>query len=65
MNSNNLKFIRKEKRFTITELARRTKLSRVTITNIENQKVTPRVDTAFKIARELDVDVTKIFFEKM
>lgn len=65
MNSNNLKFIRKEKRFTITELARRTKLSRVTITNIENQKVTPRVDTAFKIARELDVEVTKIFFEKM
>lgn len=62
MNSNNLKKIRKKQRYTVSELARRTNLSRVTITNIENQKVTPRIDTAFLIAQELGVDVTSIFF---
>lgn len=63
MVSNNLKEIRKKRGISISELARRTKLSRMTISNIENLNIIPMVDTAIFIARELEVDITSIFFE--
>lgn len=63
MISNNLKNIRKRRGISIAELARRTDLSRMTISNIENQKVIPKIDSAICIARELDVAFSSIFFE--
>ncbi|GEM_PF-4259428 len=63
MISNDLKNIRKRRGISIAELARRTNLSRMTISNIENQKVIPKIDSAISIARELDVAFSSIFFE--
>ena len=63
MISNMLKEIRKKRGITVSELARRTKLSRMTIANIENRKVIPNLDSAIAISRELDEQVSDIFFE--
>lgn len=63
MVTNDLKSIRKKRGISIAELARRTNLSRMTIFNIENKNVVPKIDTALSIARELEVDITSIFFE--
>ncbi|MEA0554169.1 helix-turn-helix transcriptional regulator [Lysinibacillus irui] len=63
MISNELKNVRKKRGISIAELARRTNLSRMTISNIENQNAIPKIDTAFSLARELEVDITSIFFE--
>lgn len=62
MISNKAKIIRIERGMTISELARRTGLSRVTITNVENSLVIPSLDTAFLIAKELGKDINEIFF---
>ena len=63
MISNDLKNIRKKRGISVAELARRTNLSRMTISNVENQNAIPKIDTAISIARELEVDITSIFFE--
>lgn len=63
MISNKVKEVRLKRGMPIAELARRTKLSRVTITNIENNKVIPSLETAFVIARELEREISDIFFE--
>ena len=62
MISNKAKNIRIERGMTISELARRTGLSRVTITNVENSLVIPSLDTAFLIAKEIGKDINEIFF---
>lgn len=62
MISNKAKIIRIERGMTISELARRTGLSRVTITNVEHSLVIPSLDTAFLIARELGKEINEIFF---
>lgn len=63
MISNDLKNIIKKRGISVAELARRTNLSRMTISNVENQNAIPKIDTAISIARELEVDITSIFFE--
>lgn len=63
MISNILKDIRKKRGISISELARRTRLSRMTITNIENKKVIPNLESAILITRELDEKIDDIFFE--
>lgn len=62
MVSNELYSVRKKRGIAVSELARRTGLSRMTITNIEKNRVVPNIETAFLIARELEVDINKIFF---
>ena len=63
MISNKVKEVRTKRGMPISELARRTKLSRVTIANVENKAVIPSLETAILIARELDCSVSDIFFE--
>lgn len=63
MISNKVKEVRIKRGMPISELARRTNLSRVTITNIENKKVIPSLESALLISRELDYSVDDIFFE--
>ena len=46
----------------ISELSRRTGLSRVTIADIENGKSDPKVKTALKICKALNEDPNDIFF---
>lgn len=62
MVSNIVKDIRIKRGMSISELARRTKLSRVTISNVENKMVVPSLETALLISRELERGVEKIFF---
>ncbi len=63
MISNRVKEIRKKRGMSISELARRTSLSRVTIMNVENKEVIPSLETALLISRELDREIGDIFFE--
>lgn len=63
MISNKVKEIRKKRGMSISELARRTSLSRVTIMNVENKEVIPSLETALLISRELDREIGDIFFE--
>mgnify|MGYP001229640906 CR=1 FL=1 len=63
MISNKVKETRIKRGMSIAELARRTNLSRVTITNIENNKVVPSLESALAISRELEREVGDIFFE--
>lgn len=63
MISNKVKEVRINRGMPISELARRTNLSRVTITNIENKKVIPSLQSALLISRELGQDIGGIFFE--
>ena len=61
--NNNLKEIRKERGMSISELARRSKMSRVAITNIENGKSNPLASSMYFISAALDKDVSEIFFD--
>ncbi|MEK3995941.1 helix-turn-helix domain-containing protein [Psychrobacillus sp. FSL K6-2365] len=63
MISNSLKEARLKRGISISELARRTKLSRMTIANIENKRVVPNLESAIFISRELDEHLDDIFFE--
>jgi len=63
MISNSLKEARLKRGITISELARRTKLSRMTIANIENKRVVPNIESAIFISRELEEQLDVIFFE--
>jgi len=64
MVSNIVREVRTKRGMSISELARRTKLSRVTISNVENKMVIPSLETALLISRELEREVEKIFFLK-
>lgn len=63
MISNKVKEVRKKRGMPIAELARRTNLSRMTISNIENNKVVPSLESAILISKELECDIGEIFFE--
>ena len=58
---NNIKTIRKMKRFSQEDLARLTHVTRQTINAIENDKYDPELALAFKLARSLDVSVDNLF----
>lgn len=62
MKYNNLKSIRTQRGITISELARRAKLNRITISNIENGKSNPTVSTVVAICKVLNKDPKEIFF---
>lgn len=61
-NKNELRKIRKEVGMSLSELARRSKTSRQTITNIELKGQEPSVTLALRIARVLKRDPYDIFF---
>lgn len=63
MVSNKVKEVRVRRGMSISELARRTNLSRVTIDKVENGKVVPNLGTAFLISEELEVSINDIFFK--
>lgn len=62
MVSNLVRETRVKRGMSISELARRTELSRVTISNVENGMVIPSLETALLISRELETGLAKIFF---
>lgn len=62
MESNRLKEIRTNRGMSISELARRTKLNRITISNIENGHCSPTVKTVSVICKVLSKDPSEIFF---
>ncbi|WP_218089301.1 helix-turn-helix transcriptional regulator, partial [Staphylococcus epidermidis] len=58
---NNVKRIRKNKKITITELSRKSGISRTTIYKLESQKSNPSLETIQKISSGLDEKPEKIF----
>lgn len=58
---NNVKRIRKNKKITITELSRKSGISRTTIYKLESQKSNPSLETIQKISSGLDEKTEKIF----
>ena len=62
MNTNRLKEVRTERGMSISELARRSKLSRVTVADIENGFRNPTVKTIAAICRVLNKEPNEIFF---
>lgn len=62
MISNKVKEIRIERGMSVTELARRSKVSRMTVSNIESFSVIPNLETALAISFALEKDIGTIFF---
>lgn len=62
MVNNKLREVRKRVGMSLSELARRTKTSRQTITNIELNGQEPSVILGLRIAEALNTDVKDIFF---
>ncbi|MED4602552.1 helix-turn-helix transcriptional regulator [Paenibacillus validus] len=62
MNSNKLRVIRKEIGMPLSELARRAKVSRTTITEIELHGRIPKGDIMLSISAALNKDPREIFF---
>ncbi|WP_100400610.1 helix-turn-helix transcriptional regulator [Bacillus sp. FJAT-44742] len=65
MNSNRLKEARTKRGMSISELARRTKLNRITISKIENGLSNPTVTTVSVICKELSKNPSDIFFSNI
>ncbi|RXZ00855.1 helix-turn-helix transcriptional regulator [Fictibacillus sp. S7] len=62
MNSNNLKDVRTERGISISELARRSHLSRVTVTDIESGRRNPTIKTVTALCKALNKEPSEIFF---
>jgi DNA-binding XRE family transcriptional regulator len=62
MISNKVKKMRVERGMSATELARRSKISRMTVSNIESFNVIPNLETALAISSVLEKDIGAIFF---
>ncbi|EGQ1777956.1 TPA: helix-turn-helix transcriptional regulator [Staphylococcus pseudintermedius] len=58
---NNVKIIRENKKISITELSRKSGLSRNTIYLIESNKVIPSIATILKLSAGLNEEPEKIF----
>lgn len=63
MNSNKLKESRIERGISISELARRADLHRITVSNIENGYSDPSISTVSAICKVLEKSPSEIFFE--
>jgi len=61
---NNIKISRKELNITQEELANKLSISRKSLNDIENGKIVPRLDIAYKIAVELDNTIDNIFVDE-
>lgn len=57
----NVKKIRKEKGLSILDLKNLTGLSKSTISDLENDKSSPTIETLQKIAKALNVDIKEFF----
>lgn len=64
MNNNNLRLIRLEIGMSISELARRSNLSRMTIWKVESSKSNPTVKTIKVICSALNKKPEEIFFDQ-
>ena len=62
--NNKLQIVRKEQGMSITELSRRSGLSRNAIYDIESGKTNPLATTIYQISRALGKDVSEIFFNE-
>lgn len=62
MSYNKLKEVRKKTGMSVTELSRRSNVSRVTITKIENGDSNPTVNTIEAVSRGLNKLPSEIFF---
>jgi transcriptional regulator with XRE-family HTH domain len=62
VNSNNLRVVRKEIGMPLSELARRSNVSRTTITKIELHGKIPKGDVMLSISAALKRDPREIFF---
>lgn len=58
---NKVRLVRKQKKLTQEELAKKTGVSRKTIVSLEKGNYTPSLLLAFQIAKELHVDMNDIF----
>ena len=65
MNTNNLRKVRLERGMSLSELSRRTKISRVTLTKIENGDTNPTIKTVTSICNVLDRSPNDIFFTNL
>lgn len=61
---NNLKTLRKNKKLTLEEVARRSKISLQGYINIEKGKSIPNLDTAYRIAHSVGERIEVIFLYK-
>lgn len=59
---NRLKELRKKLDITQDDLAKRVKISRAYLSNLENGKYTPSLEVAYNIARELNTSIDELFF---
>ena len=58
---NRLRIIRAEKRISQAKLAKEAKISRTTLSAIENDQVKPEFDTVARLVRTLGVPASEIF----
>ena len=61
---NRVRQFRKQKRLSQQELAQLVEVSRQTINLIENQDYNPTLALRIRIAKALDVDLNKLFWEQ-
>lgn len=57
---NNIKSIRKEKNYTQNELAKRANISRTYLSDVENDRYNPSIDTLTDIAKALEVEIVSL-----
>lgn len=60
---NNVKKIRKDKKISQSELAKRTGITRQTISLIEVGKYNPSLKLCIELAEELDTDLNSLFWK--
>lgn len=53
--------LRKEQNLTIKKLSQKTGISETTLSNIENNKVIPRMGTLLKLVRFYNITLTELF----
>lgn len=56
----NIKSIRKERKYTQNELAKRANISRTYLSDIENDRYNPSIDTLLDIAKALEIEVISL-----
>ena len=61
--NNNIKYYRKELKISQQELADRVEVTRQTVSLIELGKYNPTINLCIKIAKALDADLNKLFWE--
>lgn len=64
MITNKIKKYRKTKNITQEELANELEVTRKTLNLIENNKILPKVDVAYKICLILDITIEKLFYNE-